>query len=709
MPLHLPIPKTQPDLANFQFPKQHQPRSSDQHPDPPSQTISLPSLPPLTPSRSNILSSPLSTPTPTSSKPIGLGIFSPPEAQAQERKRKRLEAFDRNITSVDDPGIGRLGMKTLPQGEGRVLVPLYPKPVSDSDELRARMRLQTGWTSDAQVHRLAEIPVLPKREALDRGGRERRRLLERFLESEDDEPEQEGVSGTMSADRGGRGKTVLLPFPSAPGQRPWIPGSGDAMLALLAATRSRRRLKLSSRARESSLNLSSASDRDLDAEEKTEVVNCVCESGTDDGTSMVQCDACECWSHMACVGVDPLDLPEQWFCTDCARVRKGKARARPGGRTTRAGTRAAAGTAEKRQEAKGKPKLRDRAKRTKSGLHSPPPTELTRTKILFEEPVTPTRPQREPTFAPADDSGIHGRAAMRMAGAEILVPRTPTPSMRTPWLSEQQFVLPSPERERVAPEPGGYAVLTPLSSRKTRVYSNTYGSPYPPQPISPLRYGPKQYRPDPVGHWHTPRMSDDSDRGSPDTRRFPPGNPNLDSGSGSGSGPTNVYGQTYSHSLSHSHSRSYSNPAAYDFSSTPSRGLKFGAPFSGPLMTPLNFGPFPPAPGKRRSWEAPTGFVPPKPNFGLLTPVVGDDSPPRDGQKTHSYGLVPTGPEGQRPGLSATLGSGQVKPQPSAAHAGPLGAPFSLIPERGRVLKEESDEEGDVGRESALGFLQWHG
>ncbi|KZT61842.1 hypothetical protein CALCODRAFT_327995 [Calocera cornea HHB12733] len=730
----------------------------------------IPSLPSLTPTRAHSQppssSLPISPLTPKGSRPpgpIGLGIFSPfdraaAEVQAAERKRKRLAAFDQ----VPVPATpGRMGVQRMPEGEGRVLVPFAAGAKEDDEmmevedagleELRTRLKVQAGWVDGLPRHPLATVPSLPgPPPPEDPRERERRSLLERFLESDESEPEEEAEeeksveSGSVGGGGGGwamgRGKTVV--FPTAAGgkeKRLWVPRSGDAMLALLAATRARRRRGVrAKRSREDSLGLSGS---ESDEEEN---VNCPCGSGVDDGTSMVQCDACECWSHMHCVAVDPDQLPEQWFCRSCARARKGKGRA---------AAPAAAGRAVLKGKGSKVPKPRGRKTAGKGGLHSPPPTGLATTKMrpAMVEPSTPTPRapvQREPTFAPADDSGIHGRAAMRMAGAEILVPRTPTPSQggATPWLNGTPGfgMPPSPDQERERQHGAGYGVFTPLSSRKQHLYSNPYASPYsthaqPPPQISPLKYQPRYPEPN-AGYWQTtPRLSDESERSSPESHRrwSGPGAPQHQQ-----SQQQQQQQQHQHQQYQHQHPPSAGLSGPYDFGSTPSRGLKFGAPFANAgMMTPINLaGGFQGAQGgtvKRRSWEAPpTGASVKAPTWGLLTPVVGDDSPSREREREYALGPgIGLGP-GPSPapgqghsrvpsyGFSAwvtsspdvpsrsvpppPVGYGQpmyspgrtkMQPPPPAPAPGGLGAPFSMSSERtaGRPAKgEESDEEGDV-------------
>ena len=44
------------------------------------------------------------------------------------------------------------------------------------------------------------------------------------------------------------------------------------------------------------------------------------ESGEDD-VAWIECDTCECWYHVVCVGIDETDLGETYFvCEDCCSV-----------------------------------------------------------------------------------------------------------------------------------------------------------------------------------------------------------------------------------------------------------------------------------------------------------------------------------------------------------------------------------------------------
>lgn len=44
---------------------------------------------------------------------------------------------------------------------------------------------------------------------------------------------------------------------------------------------------------------------------------CVCNSAADDGRLMVQCESCNKWLHMACVGLNNQNLPPVYVCIFC--------------------------------------------------------------------------------------------------------------------------------------------------------------------------------------------------------------------------------------------------------------------------------------------------------------------------------------------------------------------------------------------------------
>lgn len=47
-----------------------------------------------------------------------------------------------------------------------------------------------------------------------------------------------------------------------------------------------------------------------------ESTRCVCH-GTDEGKPMIQCESCEKWLHMGCLGLRPSTLPTVYVCVFC--------------------------------------------------------------------------------------------------------------------------------------------------------------------------------------------------------------------------------------------------------------------------------------------------------------------------------------------------------------------------------------------------------
>ncbi|KAI8827069.1 uncharacterized protein EV422DRAFT_593847, partial [Fimicolochytrium jonesii] len=69
-------------------------------------------------------------------------------------------------------------------------------------------------------------------------------------------------------------------------------------------------------------NLNAGEDEEGDAEgdeeddENEEVIRCICHYNDDDGNT-IACDKCGVWQHMLCVGIDPNDVPEKYYCEKC--------------------------------------------------------------------------------------------------------------------------------------------------------------------------------------------------------------------------------------------------------------------------------------------------------------------------------------------------------------------------------------------------------
>ncbi|KAF8462900.1 hypothetical protein BDZ91DRAFT_319413 [Kalaharituber pfeilii] len=51
--------------------------------------------------------------------------------------------------------------------------------------------------------------------------------------------------------------------------------------------------------------------------ESDEMIRCVCGMDRDGGTTMIQCDECNCWLHLKCTGLSRKGLPEVYRCVFC--------------------------------------------------------------------------------------------------------------------------------------------------------------------------------------------------------------------------------------------------------------------------------------------------------------------------------------------------------------------------------------------------------
>ncbi|KAI8139338.1 hypothetical protein BJV82DRAFT_626894 [Fennellomyces sp. T-0311] len=53
--------------------------------------------------------------------------------------------------------------------------------------------------------------------------------------------------------------------------------------------------------------------------EATDGIKCVCEKPTEDRGTMIQCDKCQMWQHLKCVGVDQKDIADDYTCPYCSK------------------------------------------------------------------------------------------------------------------------------------------------------------------------------------------------------------------------------------------------------------------------------------------------------------------------------------------------------------------------------------------------------
>lgn len=282
-----------------------------------------------------------------------------PPTEKELKKLKRLEAFRSNRSD------GRQRAKLYPvelEGKGRVLLDIpneLPQTLVEPETSPAKKRNTRRKKKGAELtstdkkalvdaaaamaaEDLVDKPNWPdaefpwrlrveEREELAKAEEEERlKWIERFLDrdSDDDEPEgpptsndseSEGGANRPAQVRMGRGKMVpLFTHPEDPRKdyrikRTTFPSDpGDAKAALLAK-RSVRALSYRQQRR-----LRELRDEDEDVE------LCICR-GVDDGRELVQCDGCQTWYHLHCIGirnVSELGREEDpWFCRGCLRPR----------------------------------------------------------------------------------------------------------------------------------------------------------------------------------------------------------------------------------------------------------------------------------------------------------------------------------------------------------------------------------------------------
>lgn len=291
-----------------------------------------------------------------------------PPTEKELKKRKRLAAFRGERTPYDEPSTKLYPVEL--EGRGRVLLDVPaeepsaladPEPTSSKRKGSSR-RKKKGTEPTAKerkalamaaaaaedlVHKPnwpdAEFPwKLRTEERADLAKaeeEEKLKWIERFLDRESDD-EDEGEAGPRrdvdqdmtlpsrwglvyenEADqppppRGGRGKMVPLltnPAVTRPSQlrrkSSYFPSDpADARAALL----SKKSVRTLSYRQQRRL-------RQVEDDSDEEIV-CICR-GRDDGRELVQCDGCETWYHLQCIGIRNISElgkeEDPWFCRNC--------------------------------------------------------------------------------------------------------------------------------------------------------------------------------------------------------------------------------------------------------------------------------------------------------------------------------------------------------------------------------------------------------
>lgn len=280
-----------------------------------------------------------------------------PLTEKEIKKRKRLAAFRSESHSANS----KLCAVEL-EGKGRVLVdvpasaeqatPGSPEPTPSKKRATNRRKKKAGEGSiDKRPSAIvggpddsSEKPNWPdaefpwrlrteeRIELAKAEEEERLRCIERFLDRDsDDEDDVETPSEQADEQvhwtsiyhpnpeksfqvRMGRGKMVPLRVAGDDNgnptlRRPFRTDPGDALAALLSKKRVR---TLSYRQQKR--------QRGAEDDEDDDETVCIC-NGKDDGRELVQCDACQTWYHLDCIGIKNISElgreEDPWFCRRC--------------------------------------------------------------------------------------------------------------------------------------------------------------------------------------------------------------------------------------------------------------------------------------------------------------------------------------------------------------------------------------------------------
>ncbi|KAI9065520.1 hypothetical protein FKP32DRAFT_1590463, partial [Trametes sanguinea] len=262
-------------------------------------------------------------------------------SEKEVRKRRRLELFKERPERKD------LGSRLYPvelEGRGRVLVnvppegaPVHPETPPRKRPVKKKKRrggrksrggaddddgepVEPDWPDQAfpWCMRAQERSELAKMEE-----EERLKWIERFLDRDSESDEEDGDQvlrpplqshdNDQIAHRRGRGKMVPLRVnhtSDSRSERKLVPSDPADARAALLSKRSVRAL---------------ASRRQEGDENDGEEVLCVgCNRG-DDGSELVQCDECQTWYHLRCIGIKKIsDLGKEedpWYCDACLDIR----------------------------------------------------------------------------------------------------------------------------------------------------------------------------------------------------------------------------------------------------------------------------------------------------------------------------------------------------------------------------------------------------
>ena len=264
------------------------------------------------------------------------------------RKRKRLEAFRvpgaprSNLLPVDLEGRGRVLIDSVRDAKtthdndispskrrsgGRrkkkgsnVVVKEEQHPIPSTSQEGTQ---KPNWLDHEFPWRLRMEEMAGAKKVEDEG---RLKLIEEFLErdSDDDEDQEEittanGESHHEAVARRTGGK--MVPLPTKPELIKWggLRSSHSSERKMFSCDPADARTALL--AKRSVRSLSYRLQRKQVDDNEDEIV-CIC-NGTNDGRQLVQCDGCETWYHLQCIGIKSIDElgreEDPWFCHSCRR------------------------------------------------------------------------------------------------------------------------------------------------------------------------------------------------------------------------------------------------------------------------------------------------------------------------------------------------------------------------------------------------------
>jgi hypothetical protein len=276
-----------------------------------------------------------------------------PPTEKELKKRRRLAAFRSEPTQNKS----KLCAVEL-EGKGRVLIdvpteepplPVSPEPSPTKKRANNRRKKKGAdvginkktLTGSRAVDDQAEKPNWPDTEFPWRLRTEERlelakaeeedrlKWIERFLDRDSDDEDDADFPPPAEAIAQDNGN-ALQPVTFKPGRGKMVPlqaypdsssaGSSTKRIAFPSDPADARAALLSKKSVRALSYRQQKRQRELDDEDDDDEVVCIC-NGKDDGRELVQCDACQTWYHLECIGIKNIaELGREedpWFCRRC--------------------------------------------------------------------------------------------------------------------------------------------------------------------------------------------------------------------------------------------------------------------------------------------------------------------------------------------------------------------------------------------------------